>query len=336
MPETKRKHLSEFAVSLCTKSILLISSSQITSDGEMRPEEKAVSDECHIYLICRLPMLSFDPNHFKYNGLEAEGNLIYRIEGNERKVPFKIPFPLLDGAVEVKITDYPHREMRTYDNEGNMVRYMPANAVALNYGLHAENEELSNLNVLYVGQAFGDGNRTAFDRLRSHSTLQKILAEAQYESPDSEIFLFLFEYDHYRIITSMNANAQETGDKDTERFFSIIDNPLTEKQQICLAEAGLIRYFQPRYNKIYKESFPQQDQKILTECFELDFSGLIVEINTEDLLFQLSSESISPNSHHIAQFNLVNHDDRWGFFHFLDKDGHALPLEGIINGIEGS
>ncbi len=298
----------------------------------MRPEEKAISDECHIYIISRLPILSFDPNSFKYDGSVAEGNLLYRIEGNERKIPFKIPFPLKDDAVELKITDYPHREMRTYDNEGNLVRYMPANAVALNYGLHAENEELNNLKVLYVGQSFGNGDRTAFDRLCSHSTLQKILADAQYESPDSEIFLFLFEYDQYRVMTSMNANAQESGEKDTERFLSIIDNPLTEKQQICLAEAGLIRYFQPKYNKIYKESFPKQDQKILTDCYELDFSGLIVEINTEDLLFKLSSESVSSNSHHIAQFNLVNQDERWGFFHFFDKDGDALPLEGMING----
>ena len=112
--------------------------------------------------------------------------------------------------------------------------------------------------------------------------------------PDDEIFLLAFEYLPYRVITIMDGIDKTAirDDTDSKRFLSIIDNPLSEHQQICLVEAGLIRYFRPAYNEIYKDSFPASDQKVLSSCYDLDFSGLIVEIDTEELRMQLFSSHI--------------------------------------------
>lgn len=321
---TKKKHyLSEFSVNLCTSNWLLISADQLTSGGVMSPEEKAIADRSHIYVVCRRPSLRFDPSTFTYSGEQAAGDLLYFVDGSENRVPFSIKFPLLDGATGAALSPYPHRELRTYDSQGNNVRYFPANVLSIREGQHLDRPELANLEVLYVGQSFASGNRSAFERLQSHSTLQKILAEASYENPDSEIFVATFVYEPYRVLTLFDGKAKGviSDDRDTNRFFSILDRPLKKSQQISLAEAALIRYFQPRYNKIYKTNFPSTKQKVLASCYELDFSGLTVEINTDELRFRLFSDSVEPAMHHISNIELFAHSDRAGFFFLTDRDG---------------
>lgn len=127
--------------------------------------------------------------------------------------------------------------------------------------------------------------------------------------------------------TEKNAIRDES---DSKRFFSILDNPLTEHQQICLVEAGLIRYFAPPYNEIYKDSFPATDQKILSSCYALDFSALIVEIDVEELGMELYSEKVAASGHHIAKFDLVDPKVRRSFFTFLTKDGQPIDFPDVI------
>jgi hypothetical protein len=62
---------------------------------------------------------------------------------------------------------------------------------------------------------------------------------------------------------------------------------LREKNRVSLAEASLIKYFEPEYNKIYKTTFPSPKHKVLEELLRLDFSGLVVEINTENIKAKL-------------------------------------------------
>ncbi len=313
-----RKFLSEHAVNLYTARWIGIAAHQLNSDGEMDAESADVSKQCHIYLICRKPASSVDPASFSYRDGVLRGNLIYRLNGFQKVLPFESPFNLSDRAVRVAVSPYPHREIHSLNTAGEMVRYVPANILAM-----AASPVFRDLEVLYVGQAFAEGRRTAVDRLKSHSTLQKILADMQYNRPDDEVIILAFEYLPYRIITSMDGTAKKAiaGEQDSMRFSSILDNPLTEHQQICLAEAALIRYFRPRFNEIYRDSFPSADQKILNECFQLDFSALIVEINTEELRCRLYSDDATINHHHIAKFDLVDPTKRRSFFTFIASEG---------------
>ena len=78
---------------------------------------------------------------------------------------------------------------------------------------------------------------------------------------------------------------------------------------------------------MYKENFPSSNHKILEECYKLDFSGLIVEINTEELDFFLYSDLVTKNFHHIIKIDLISTTDRYGFFYFtLDEDGKDISF----------
>jgi len=330
--ESKRIHLSEFAINLFSARWMMLPAHQLASDGEFQGDELEVALASHIYLICKTPAISYSKESFKYENGKLEGSIKYSIEGVNREKSFSIEFPLLDGAVTVQLSPFPFREVHTLDLQGNIIRKLPANMLSIGLGWHIENKELKNLEVLYVGQAYGDGKRTAFERLKSHSTLQKILAQIQYDAPEYEVQLLTFEYSPYSIISQMDGKAKDaiSDYRDMNRFRNIRANHLTEHQQICLAEAGLIRYFQPKYNVIYKDNFPDGKHKILESCYDLDFSGLIVEIDTEDLHFGLWSSEIPPQEHHIAKVDLVDPNTRWGFFHFLNDDGSASSLPNVI------
>lgn len=332
MEESKRKYLSEFAISLFSARWMMIPAHQLSSDGEFKKAELEVALASHIYLICKTPAISFSRDLFKYENGILSGSIKYSLEGEIREKLFSFEFPLLDGAETVQLSSFPFREIHTLDSQGNIVRKLPANLVSMGLGWHLQNKELSDFEVLYIGQAYGDGKRTAFERLKSHSTLQKILAQINYDSPEYEIQLLTFEYSPYRIIHQMDGRAKNaiSDYRDLDRFRSVTVNHLTEHQQICLVEAGLIRYFQPQYNVIYKDNFPNGKHKILEACYDLDFSGLIIEINTEDLGFSLWSSGINARDHHIAKIDLVDPNIRWGFFHIFNDDGSALSMPNVI------
>ena len=323
----ERKYLSEHAVNLFTSNFIVVTPSELMSGGEMDENVKNISDNCHIYLICSRPVSSFNDDDFEFKNDKISGSIKYRAKDEEVQTQFEFPFALCDEAIEVKVSEYPHRFIYTYNAGGEQVRHVPAYALSLS-GI-IQDEALRQLEVLYVGQAYGTGNRSAFDRLKSHSTLQRILADLGQNSPDKEPLILAFEYCPYRIISNMDGTAKGVmaGDEDSKRYFDILENPLTQHQQICLAEAALIRYFKPYYNDIYKESFPAENQKILASCFDLDFSALITEINVEELGLKLYSENKdTPSTHHSAKYNLVDTEFRRSFFTYVDKDGNEFGL----------
>ncbi len=324
-----RKYMSEHSVLLCTSRFLALPASQLTSGAQMDEVTEDIAKSCHIYLIARRPRPSFDPDSLVFADNRLSGNLLYRIQGMQHSEPFSVPFYLTGGAVSVGLSPYPHREIQTLRENAEVVLRYPAFAMVPR---PVSARELVELEVLYVGQAYAGGRRSAFDRLKSHSTLQKILADMQETLPDDEAIILTFEYPQYRVMTKFDGSDPGSirDDSDGKRYISIMDNPLTEEQQICLAEAGLIRYFQPKYNEIYKNSFPKNDQKILNSCYDLDFSGLVVEIDTNEVGFRLFSSERGASAHHIAKFDLFAPAERGSFFSFLSgTDEFKIP--GVIS-----
>lgn len=332
MTVAARKYLSEFAVSLCSARFLLMLPHQLSAGWKTNNTlYLEISENCHIYLICRRPSSVFDPNNFSFDGNVVRGNIVYKTGGVETYLPFELPFCLPADTVSLELAPYPHREFECKNAKGEVLTYYPAASLSINGVI--SNPSLQQLEVLYVGQAYAEGKRTAMDRLKSHSTLQRVLADTHYSFPDDEILILTFEYAPYRVISWVDGTEKKaiSGEEDIARFESIIDNPLSKAQQISLAEAGLIRYFQPHYNVVYKDSFPSSDQSLLDSCYHLDFSALIVEIDTEELGIYLYSLNVLFNKHHMAQFNLVDTSVRRSFFTFIGKDGKAVDMPNVIS-----
>lgn len=323
MSETKKSYLSDYALSINSERWLTMSASQLMSGGVIADEDiQSTIDASHIYIISKVPAIRFCPESHGYEGGILSGKLLYSINGELKSKEFAFPFELMDDAVEVKLSPYPHREVITCNASGEQVRYLQASLLSNALRWHNEENELRDFEVLYIGQSFGDGTRTAFERLKSHSTFQKILADLQYQNPEYEVQLFMFEFSDYSVITQFDGRAKNVIDdyRDLDRFRSIIDNPLSLKEQICLIEATLIRYFNPEYNKTYKDSFPDQKHKILESCYDLDFSALIVFMNVEELGYRLWSPSVAPHWRHSCNIDLLDPKERLGFFYISNGD----------------
>lgn len=302
---------------------------QVQSDGEMGAEKEEISKSCHIYLICKRPATYFAKDSLVYKDNNLSVTVGYKINGEEHTFQYEGEFPLLDGAVSLAISDYPHREILTFDSEGNKVIRLPASLVSVKQN---SSSPLKKLEVLYVGQSFGNGSRSAHQRLKSHSTLQKILADTAHKYPDSEVSVLMFKFEEYRLLMSFDGISKDAikGKRDKERFISIKENPLTLKQQVGLVEASLIRYFQPEYNDKFKLKFPSPKVKLLKKCFELDFSGLVIEINSEDLRFELFSAIREPKMHHISNVDIISDKSRASFFYITGSSGEMVKFNDII------
>ncbi len=96
----------------------------------------------------------------------------------------------------------------------------------------------------------------------------------------------------------MNINGKisipiENEEKDMERAVNFADFEVakfTEKQRINFTEAALIRTFLPKYNKEYKDTFPNPAHKSYSECYDLDLNAIIVETDTSHVRRWLYSE----------------------------------------------
>jgi hypothetical protein len=323
----KRKNIIEYALSYMNSYTAMMTAYQLMSGGNVIEGQDDL-DRCHIYIIAARPNPYFIADSLKHDGKLLSGQIAYKIGGVEHRVNFAdCPFELSDGATEIRCV-YPFLELWTYNSAGEQIRYMPATYFGSVLGAHSCDGVLNGFEVLYVGQAIGQGNRSAQQRLTSQSTFQKILALSAYDTPDNEIVVFMFQFDHERVFSSIDGRAigAIADGSNEKRLMTAIRNPPDKKRKIAMVEAGLIRYFQPRYNEIFKIKFPSTKHRTLQSCKSLDVSGLIVELDTSDLGFTLRSPTIAASDHHVARYDLVNLQNRMSFFNLTG----AAEFPGVI------
>jgi hypothetical protein len=188
------------------------------------------------------------------------------------------------------------------------------NMTAVQLKLHAEGVRLG-FEVKYIGQAYGkDGSRNALDRLLKHETLQKISLSGVKDGYRLDVLLLEIQPDN-RIITLFNPfalNQEDTSARIENGSAKLFDT--SEIERITLYEASMIRYFQPKYNREFKDSFPSTNMKVLKDCYDKDFSAVVAEICIDDLPFDLFSEFIEMAPYHVVRHNLHEGREREMFF----------------------
>ena len=169
--------------------------------------------------------------------------------------------------------------------------------------------------VQYVGQAYGkNGSRKAIDRLRRHEKLQEISLKGAPEGYQLEVILFEVQ-PNTSIMTVFNPFAKN--DKTSKsRIKSGVDKlyDTTEIERITLYEASFIRYFEPCYNKEFKNSFPSTRMKILKDCYDKDFSAITAEIYFDDFYYSIFSQKQKAKKYHCSNINLHSSQEREMFF----------------------
>jgi len=239
----------EHALSLYAYSFVLLPAHQLYETDVLSEHQKTI-DNCHIYLIGFTPKIKMEDVR------EEDGKLVIScsILGTTYDVEDLLP----SGMVLRQEEEYFFVE----DEGGN--RYFPSAetiAVALQ-----QKTGVIDFKVIYIGQAYGsDGSRNAFDRLKKHETLQKIALKGIPEG--YEISLCLLEIQPAnKIATVFNPMAQDDEDSN-DRIKAGLDKLFNtdEKERVTLYEASLIRYFEPEFNKEFKNSFPSTNMKVLKD-----------------------------------------------------------------------
>ena len=295
---SKKQYDIEHALMLHANSFVVMPAAAIYETDRLKEFEE-VSKKCHIYFIGLTPRVFLED-------VEQAGQMIllkFKVGDDPVEVKSKLP----DGSSLVKEGQL-FRVLGKNGEEYEMDDLDMAQAIKLEHPVHFD--------VLYIGQAYGKtGERAALDRLEKHETLQKISLQVG-APPGRQLTVLLLEViSANRMLTTFNPFAMDLS-KGKERIRAGIDKfyGTTEKERVALYEASLIRYFQPRYNKDFKDSFPSTDMKVLKDCYDKDFSSIIAEINFDNLPWELKSEQVPAAHSHTAKHSLHSAEERSMFF----------------------
>lgn len=285
--------------------------------GELRDILKCYN----IYLIARRNRITLDPSSLRIenNGEKICGLFQCHQENSVFKVPFEFQNPVNLPITALGDTDYPHIYLRFIAGEKLPIQIRLHDVIRFS---KSELGALTDLKVEYIGQSFGDeGSSDALQRLigktgkQGHGSFQKVLADLSDRYPDNESHVLFYSYQQYKNLTFMGGKIPAVHDFDHEegRLDLLMGAKYTRENRIDLVEAGLIRYFQPNYNEIYKKTFPQESHSMLQSLFDADVTGLAISLSTMEHKVKVFSDHVKPSSMHCAQFSIVDDAARASF-----------------------
>lgn len=315
-----KKRLTDLSLGFYSNGSLFLHPANIRGIDSEPDEIRALADDCHIYLIVSRPRPTYLPGSLKVDGGILSGVLRCSLFGSEHHVKFMTE---IGEDVEMIPVEYPFVSLR-FEQKGNSDNWFSVPANLMTSAAQLSDRVLQDLQVEYVGMSYAGGRRSAKDRLLSHSTLQSVLADMSRDQPDREVMLVLERYEPPQVVVLMNGRDKTLKieeDRDIGGDILRAQNEISKDLQISLIEAGLIKYFQPPYNDIYKKRFPHPTHEILKEVYSIDFGAVTVELNSEELGVRLGSKSRKYGSHHIASFDLHDPAVRSSFFNIMNVEG---------------
>lgn len=267
-------------------------------DQEKVDEFRKAVPKCHVYFIGLVPVIKTTRVKISDTTLET----VHALGGKEYTIDWGCPPDLnLDLTTEQSLSELQVAEL--LPDEERLVKRLSEEFNAITF------------EVLYIGQSLGkDGSRNAFDRLLHHETLQKIAVQGF--PSNFQLYVLLIEISaQTQLIAHINPKAKNK--TDTLSRFSLgwekVKNT-SEAERTALYEASMIRYFKPKYNKEFKNSFPSTNLKILSDCYDKDFVGIVAEFDFGNIPMKLFSECVAPSPVHVAKHHFTGDYDRQMFF----------------------
>lgn len=280
---------------------------------EKSPEHFKYLESCNIYFICRRNRIGIVPELSKPN--DKSIHLTFQFWEKDKKFNFPIGFTNnFDSTQLTTVSEYPYDFFKVVNEKGENVYEAKSSFVADDHrrGI-LPNPDFLDFEILYIGKAMDKSAKPTFNRLFKHETLLKIYSE---NPPDKEIFLFLFPLfaDGTIEIKGTEKNQKEFEKDDEKRLERFLNSGLkiTAKQQVAVAEAALIKYFQPLYNTHHKKTFPTKRNTSYDEIYKLDFNTVSIKVTTSkiDLDFYFYSEQVKTGKTHSESYFLPTEADR--------------------------
>ena len=303
--QAARKYTTEWTLVLTVNTVVLGRQQDLAQ--ATLPDKPA----CHLYLVTRRPRVSIVPDTVVFSNEQVSGTVRLQRGGEYEQFEFTSSHPF--GAGSSWHSEWPYEEFHIKDS-GDAVVLKGTDALLDRMIDDGWPRDARLHEVVYVGQAYGqDGERTAWDRLKRHETVQRILAETP---PDQQVWLSLAAITDVNLASEIlpNVPTLKSASEDSEHSVAIMrairDGQFVDKTAVALAEAGLIRYFQPKYNDRLKYNFPDRKQVPLDAARALDLHGLVVELNGEGVGGVYGSPRVSQKLLHFAGFEVHLDDSR--------------------------
>ncbi|MBS1724643.1 MAG: hypothetical protein JSS66_17000 [Armatimonadetes bacterium] len=297
----------EIGLALVAVPACKIRQSDLATWEQMAKDENS---QYNLYFIVRQPRVTLIPKDGPKGTTESLLLAMQTPTGTEQEeVELKVQGA---PANSYFVSDPPHSKFRLISNGKT---YPDINVADYALGVF---EELSKLELVYVGQTFGeDGERTIQQRLEQHATFQKILADTSENAPHLEVWIM-----PVRLVPSGLAMLRIGKDSESVSAEAILrmsefllEYKFPRKEEVNLGEAALIRYFQPRYNIKFKASFPDKSHTSYATVFADDYNCVAAEVGLEGTGYEIFSDVVEPSAHPIAEFPLIADEDR---FQMLD------------------
>ncbi|MBS1596083.1 MAG: hypothetical protein JST90_17355 [Bacteroidetes bacterium] len=184
------------------------------------------------------------------------------------------------------------------------------------------NPEFWDLEVVYIGQAFGRTETKTIDyRLSNHEKVQKIALDIVKSGTIEEVIIIglkIATNDFGTSFVSLDSNFKRPTVESLTELVKKAQQRISEGQEVTVYEASLIKYFKPDLNTEYKETFPSKDFSSYEELMETDFDISTMSIDTEPLGVKLYSKAVSEAKflhHHF--YPLKTKSDKRSLFEFL-------------------
>lgn len=315
----KYRNFIEYSIVMHMSKISLCQQDDL--DKSLIQREYTAESPCHIYFIITRPRITIIPEKCEFKELIR---LVFKIQiGNEfiEKEVFLHHPPNEDLSNAVIKSEYPFSNFQIFNNGEEVLTAKSS----VYYTMHLrEHPDYLNAELLYIGQSYGkQGERNAGDRLKQHSTLQKIYSEISQTNPDKEVWLNLLSFES-TMQTSFDglSGTSKRQNNDVQNVSTVmhkfINNELNEKEIINFTEAALIKFFRPKYNVIYKDIFPSLDHKTYKEAIQLDINSVAFYMDTECINLKLYTNTVKPNFINMVSYTLKSEENRKSLFDLFD------------------
>jgi hypothetical protein len=266
---------------------------------------------CHLYLVTIKPRLSIDPSSVRIDADYITCTLRIQHQDTFDEVPIRASNGLGSDDLTWE-SEWPFETFRIVDSAGSIVS---EGVVAhLHKWIDRWPRVAQEHEVVYVGQAFGKtGDRTAWDRLQRHETLQKVLSDTP---RDKQVWLTLAYISDLNLLMDIDGRVRPdmTDVDDNAHVVDVVKaldaGGFKEREAVALAEAGLIRYFQPKYNNQMKYTFPAPGHVSLESVRSLDLHGLAVELQGGELRVLYGSPTRPHSQWHCPGFSIHEDENR--------------------------